>query len=136
MAAFDIFEIVVTGKGAHAAMPQLGIDPVVIGAQIVTALQTIASRRTAPIDTVVVSVTQFHAGDTWNVIPETAVIRGTVRTFRKETQDQLEQDLERLARGICDSQGATMTPRSERRYPALRSDEHTAELQSLMRLSY
>src|SRR3546814_12350585 len=65
MAAFDIFEIVVTGKGAHAAMPQLGIDPVVIGAQIVTALQTIASRRTAPIDTVVVSVTQFHAGATW-----------------------------------------------------------------------
>ncbi|HEY9536248.1 MAG TPA: M20 aminoacylase family protein [Kiloniellaceae bacterium] len=123
MAAFDIFEIVVTGKGAHAAMPQLGIDPVVIGAQIVTALQTIASRRTAPIDTVVVSVTQFHAGDTWNVIPETAVIRGTVRTFRKETQDQLEQDLERIARGICDSQGATMTLRYERRYPALVNSE-------------
>src|SRR3546814_14210964 len=100
-------------------MPKLGIDPVVIGAQIVTALQTIASRRTAPIDTVVVSVTQFHAGDTWNVIPETAVIRGTVRTFRKETQDQLEQDLERIARGICDSQGATMTLRYEPRYQAL-----------------
>ena len=119
MAAFDIFEIVVTGKGTHAAMPQLGIDPIVTGAQIVTALQTIASRRTAPIDTVVVSVTQFHAGDTWNVIPETAVIRGTVRSFKKETQDQMERDLERIARSLCESQGATMTLRYERRYPAL-----------------
>jgi hippurate hydrolase len=119
MAAFDIFEIVVTGKGTHAAMPQLGIDPVVTGAQIVTALQTIASRRTAPLDSVVVSVTQFHAGDTWNVIPETAVIRGTVRSFNKQTQDRMERDLERIARGICESQGATMTLRYERRYPAL-----------------
>jgi hippurate hydrolase len=123
MAAFDIFEIVVTGKGTHAAMPQLGIDPVVTGAQIVTALQTIASRRTAPIDTVVVSVTQFHAGDTWNVIPETAVIRGTVRSFNKQTQDRMERDLERIARGICESQGATMTLRYERRYPALVNTE-------------
>jgi hippurate hydrolase len=123
MAAFDIFEIVVTGKGTHAAMPQLGIDPVVTGAQIVTALQTIASRRTAPLDSVVVSVTQFHAGDTWNVIPETAVIRGTVRSFNKQTQDRMERDLERIARGICESQGATMTLRYERRYPALVNTE-------------
>ena len=119
MAAFDIFEIVVTGKGTHAAMPQLGIDPVVTGAQIVTALQTIASRRVAPLDAVVVSVTQFHAGDTWNVIPETAVIRGTVRSFRKDTQDRMEQDIERIARATCEAQGATMTLRYERRYPAL-----------------
>jgi amidohydrolase len=123
MAAFDIFEIVITGKGTHAAMPQLGIDPVVTGAQIVTALQTIASRRTAPLDPVVVSVTQFHAGDTWNVIPETAVIRGTVRSFRKDTQDRMERDLERIARSICESQGATMTLRYERRYPALVNSE-------------
>jgi hippurate hydrolase len=123
MAAFDIFEIVVTGKGTHAAMPQLGIDPIVTGAQIVSALQTIASRRTAPIDTVVVSVTQFHAGDTWNVIPETAVIRGTVRSFNKAIQDQMERDIERMSRAICESQGATMTLRYERRYPALVNTE-------------
>ncbi len=119
MAAFDIFEIVITGKGAHAAMPQLGIDPIVTGAQIVGALQTVASRRVEPLDPVVVSVTQFHAGDTWNVIPETAVIRGTVRTFKKETQVQIECDIERIARTLCESQGATMTLRYERRYPAL-----------------
>ncbi|MGD1877479.1 MAG: M20 aminoacylase family protein [Kiloniellaceae bacterium] len=123
MAAFDIFEIVVTGKGTHAAMPQLGIDPIVTGAQIVSSLQTIASRRTAPLDAVVVSVTQFHAGDTWNVIPETAVIRGTVRSFKKETQDRMEADIERMARAICESQGATMTLRYERRYPALVNTE-------------
>jgi hippurate hydrolase len=128
MAAFDIFEIVVTGKGTHAAMPQLGIDPVVTGAQIVTALQTIASRRTAPLDSVVVSVTQFHAGDTWNVIPETAVIRGTVRSFNKQTQDRMERDLERIARGICESQGATMTLRYERRYPALVNTEAETDI--------
>ncbi len=119
MAAFDIFEIVITGKGTHAAMPQLGIDPIVTGAQIVAALQTVASRRVEPLDPVVVSVTQFHAGDTWNVIPETAVIRGTVRTFKKETQVQIESDVERIARTLCESQGATMTLRYERRYPAL-----------------
>jgi len=128
MAAFDIFEIVITGKGTHAAMPQLGIDPVVTGAQIVTALQTIASRRTAPLDAVVVSVTQFHAGDTWNVIPETAVIRGTVRSFKKETQDQMERDIDRMARAICESQGATMTLRYERRYPALVNTEAETEI--------
>ena len=128
MAAFDIFEIVITGKGTHAAMPQLGVDPVVTGAQLVTALQTIASRRTEPLDSVVVSVTQFHAGDTWNVIPETAVIRGTVRSFKKQTQDQIERDIDRMARGICESQGAHMTLRYERRYPALVNSEAETEI--------
>jgi hippurate hydrolase len=128
MAAFDIFEIVVTGKGTHAAMPQLGIDPVVTGAQIVTALQTIASRRVAPLDSVVVSVTQFHAGDTWNVIPETAVIRGTVRSFRKDTQDRMQRDIERIARATCEAQGATMTLRYERRYPALVNSEAETDI--------
>jgi hippurate hydrolase len=128
MAAFDIFEIVITGKGTHAAMPQLGIDPVVTGAQIVTALQTIASRRVAPLDSVVVSVTQFHAGDTWNVIPETAVIRGTVRSFRKDTQDRMQRDIERIARATCEAQGATMTLRYERRYPALVNSEAETDI--------
>jgi hippurate hydrolase len=128
MAAFDIFEIVITGKGTHAAMPQLGIDPVVTGAQIVTALQTIASRRVAPLDSVVDSVTQVHAGDTWNVIPETAVIRGTVRSFRKDTQDRMQRDIERIARATCEAQGATMTLRYERRYPALVNSEAETDI--------
>ena len=119
MAAFDIFEVTVDGVGAHAAMPHLGVDAVVITAQIVTALQTIASRRVDPLESLVVSVTQFHAGDTWNVIPQQAVIRGTVRSFKAEVQAQAEADIRRIAQGICEAQGATMSMRYERRYPAV-----------------
>lgn len=128
MAAFDIFEITITGKGAHAAMPHLGVDPVVTGAQLVSALQTIASRRSDPLDPVVLSVTQFHAGDTWNVIPETAVIRGTVRTFRKETQNQIEGDIARIGESVCAAQGASMALRYERRYPALVNSEAETDI--------
>ena len=123
MAAFDIFEITVTGKGTHAAMPHLGIDPVVVAAQIVAALQTIAGRRTDPIDTVVVSVTQVHAGDTWNVIPEAAVLRGTARSFKSELSEQIEADIRRLAEGIATANGASAAVRYERRYPALINTE-------------
>ncbi len=118
MAAFDIFEIVVTGKGAHGAMPHQGIDPVVIAAQIITALQTIPSRRTDPIESLVVSVTQVHAGDTWNVIPEQVTLRGTVRSFKEAVQSQAQEDIEALARNIAAGYGATIEFMYERRYPA------------------
>ena len=118
MAAFDIFEITVTGIGCHAAMPHRGIDPVVVGAEIVSALQTIASRTVSPLDAAVVSVTQFHAGDTWNVIPEEAVLRGTTRTFKAEIQDQVEARVKQIAEGIAMTHGCTAAVRYERRYPA------------------
>jgi len=117
MAAFDIFEIVVRGKGAHAAMPHTGIDPVVTAAQIVTGLQTIASRNTHPVDAAVVSVTQIHAGDTWNVIPAEVVLRGTTRSFRPEVRDNIERTIPRIARSIAEAYGATVSVRYERRYP-------------------
>ncbi|WP_282607313.1 M20 aminoacylase family protein [Pelagibius sp. Alg239-R121] len=119
MAAFDIFEVTVEGVGAHAAMPHLGVDAILVTSQIVTALQSIASRRVDPLESVVVSVTQVHAGDTWNVIPQEAVIRGTVRSFNADIQAQTEVDIERIAKGICESQGASMKMRYERRYPAV-----------------
>ena len=119
MASFDIFEITVTGVGAHAAMPHLGVDPIVTASQVVTALQTIASRSNEPIDPVVVTVTQFHAGDTWNVIPQTAVLRGTVRCFQETTRTRVEREIKRIAEGTCAAQGANMEMRYERRYPAL-----------------
>ncbi len=128
MAAFDTFEMTVRGRGAHGAMPQHGIDPIIVASQIVVALQTIASRRTTPIDTVTVSVTQFHAGDTWNVIPETAVIRGTTRSFNGEVQDQIEADMTRIAEGICASQGARVTIDYQRRYPALVNSGRESEV--------
>jgi hippurate hydrolase len=117
MAAYDVFEIVVTGKGSHAAMPHQGIDTVVVASQIVSALQTISSRNTSPLDSVVVSVTQIHGGDTWNVIPEQVTLRGTTRSFRVEVQDRIEPSIRRVADGICAAMGATMTMRYERRYP-------------------
>ena len=123
MAAFNIFEITVTGKGSHAAMPYQGIDPVVVASQIVTALQTIVSRRVDPIDTAVLSVTQFHAGDTWNVIPNEAVLRGTTRAFKPEVADMIEADIRRLCDGIAGAHGAEAQVRYETRYPALVNSE-------------
>jgi amidohydrolase len=118
MAAFDVFEITIKGRGTHAANPHSGIDPIVVGSQLVSALQTIASRETDPLDQIVVSVTQFHAGDTWNVIPETANLRGTVRTFREATQARAEKSLARIAAGVAAAHGAQAEVRYERRYPA------------------
>ncbi|MEA2783346.1 MAG: hypothetical protein QOK29_4890 [Rhodospirillaceae bacterium] len=117
MASSDLFEIIVTGKGAHAAMPHLGTDPVVAASQIVTALQTIASRQASPLDSVVVTVTQFHAGDTWNVIPQQAVLRGTTRSFTDELRDMLEVSVRRVAETIAAAHGATAAVRYDRRYP-------------------
>src|SRR5216684_3985374 len=117
MAAFDIFEITVEGRGAHAAMPHLGVDPVVAAAQIVGGLKTIASRSIHPLDGAVVSVTQIHGGDTWNVIPDEVVLRGTTRSFDPAVRDAIEPAIRRIAEGVCASLGATMTMRYERRYP-------------------
>ncbi|MDJ0949009.1 MAG: M20 aminoacylase family protein [Alphaproteobacteria bacterium] len=117
MAAFDIFEMTITGNGSHAAMPHQGIDPVVAAAQVITALQTIASRQTDPLDAVVVSVTQIHAGDTWNVTPDDVLLRGTTRSFRPEVQDEIEPAIRRIAAGVCQGLGCTMELRYERRYP-------------------
>jgi hippurate hydrolase len=118
MAAFDIFEITVKGRGAHAAMPHLAVDPVVAAAQLISALQTIASRNVHPLESTVVSVTQIHGGDTWNVIPEIVVLRGTTRSFSPAVRDQIEPAIRRIADGICRAGGTQMELRYERRYPA------------------
>lgn len=118
MASYDIFELTLSGKGTHAAMPHLGSDVIVAGTQIVNAWQTIPSRNTHPVDAAVVSVTQFHAGDTWNVIPATAVLRGTTRTFRAEVQDMVERRMRDLAGAIAGAMGVEASFRYERRYPS------------------
>jgi amidohydrolase len=122
MAGYDIFEIVVEGYGTHAARPNQGVDPVVVQAQIVLGLQTIASRNVNPVDSVVVSITQVHGGDTWNVIPPRVVLRGTVRSFKREVQDQTEERMRALAESIAAAHGATATIRYERRYPPTVND--------------
>ncbi len=128
MAGFDIFEITIHGYGGHAARPHTTVDPIIVQAQIVSALQTIASRSTDPLDSVVVSVTQVHGGDTWNVIPEKVVLRGTVRAFRTEVQDRTEAKMAHLCRSIADAYEARVDVRYERRYPPLHNDAHHIEL--------
>jgi len=114
MAAVDAFTVTVSGKGAHAAMPHLGVDPVVCVAHIVTALQTIASRGTDPFSQVVVSVTQIHAGTAFNIIPGTAVMNGTVRVFDPTLWEELPGRFERIVRGVCDAHGCRAEIQYER----------------------
>jgi len=128
MASFDIFEIGIEGKGAHGAMPHLGNDPVVIAAQMVGAFQTIASRNTHPLESAVISVTQIHGGDTWNVIPGSVVLRGTTRSFKPEVQDLIERRMREIAEGISAAFGARMTWRYERRYPSTVNSAEETEL--------
>ena len=128
MAAADNFEIIITGKGGHGALPHACIDPVAIGAEIVGALQTIASRTTHPVDAVVVSVTNFHAGEDFGIIPETAHLRGTVRTFRPEVQDHAEVAISRISEGICAAHGATAEVIYIRRYPPTVNDGNQAKI--------
>ena len=117
MASFDIFEVEVTGRGSHAALPHAGIDPVVAASALVQALQSITSRNVDPIESAVVSVTQIHAGDTWNVIPDAAVLRGTTRAFRPEVQDLIERRLRDICSGVAATYGTQVKVRYERRYP-------------------
>jgi amidohydrolase len=107
MAAVDEFTVTVTGKGAHAAMPHFGVDPVVCAAHIVTALQSIASREVSPLLEVVVSVTQFHAGSAFNIIPESAWLNGTCRVFDDEVWKSLPGRFERIVEGVARTFGCT-----------------------------
>ncbi|MCP5246027.1 MAG: amidohydrolase [Burkholderiales bacterium] len=103
MASFDCFEINLVGQGTHAAMPHLGNDTLVAAAHLVTLLQTIVSRQIDPAEAAVVSITQIHGGDTWNALPDSAVIRGTFRCFKNTIRAQLEQKIDHLARTVADS---------------------------------
>ena len=101
MAGGAYFDITVTGRGAHGARPESGIDPVLVASHITTALQSIVSRKVRPLDTAVLSVTQIHAGDAYNVIPEQAFMRGTVRAFSSETMMLIEQHIRGIASGVA-----------------------------------
>jgi amidohydrolase len=117
MAGADRFEITIDGVGGHAAMPHQAIDTVMAGAALVQALQTLVSRNTDPQDAVVVSVTRFHAGNADNVLPEQAVLGGTVRCFRPELQDQIEEGMRRVCNGIETTYRVRVGLRFERGYP-------------------
>ncbi len=118
MACADQFDIALRGHGAHAAMPQQGRDPLVAGAALVQALQTVVSRSLDPLDAAVLSVTRFLAGgEAYNVIPGEARIGGTVRAFRPEVEDAIEAAMERLCAGIAAAHGVQASLDYRRGYP-------------------
>ena len=125
MASSNEFEIVITGKGAHAAMPHNGVDPIMAAVAIAQNLQTLITRNKKPIATAVLSITQIHAGDAYNIIPNEAVLRGTVRTFATDVLDAIETGMGRIVTGTAVAFGADATLRFERNYPP--TVNHAAE---------
>lgn len=116
-ASTDEFVITLTGRGGHAAYPHTGTDTIVAGANLVTSLQTIASRNTNPLESLVVSVTKFQAGTAMNVLPEQAVISGTIRTLKNELRDLAEKRLTEIAHGIAATYGMSAEIHYKRNYP-------------------
>jgi len=128
MAAADRFHMIIRGKGGHGAKPQDSVDPIVIGAQIVTALQTLVARVIDPTEEAVVTVGTFQSGLAFNVIPDTAELGGTVRTFNAKNRDLLEERIGTLARGISTAMGGAVDYTYTRGYPATVNDPEMTEL--------
>jgi amidohydrolase len=128
MAAVGFFDIVVTGLGSHGASPHQGIDPIVVSAQIIGALQTIVSRSIEPIEGGVVSIGSISGGDAYNILPERVVMKGTARWYRPEVGDQIEAGMLRLVKGIAESFGASAEVRFFRHAPATVNDAEATAL--------
>ena len=127
MAGGAFFDIDVTGRGAHGARPESGIDSVLVAAHIATALQSIVSRNVRPVETAVVSVTQIHAGDAYNVIPQTARLSGTVRAFSNEVMEMIGRNMARIADGIAAGFGAAANTDFRTIFPPLVNNPAEAE---------
>jgi len=128
MAAFDIFNLKVIGRGGHAAMPQTTVDPIIVGAKIIDAFQAIISRSIDPQEPSVLSVTQFHGGDAYNVIPNQVEIKGCTRCFSPNVQKKLEDEMRQISESICKAYGADCEFHYEHRYPATINSEEEANL--------
>ena len=124
-ASSNEFHITVRGKGCHGAMPHLGIDPVPVACQLVQAYQTILTRNLRPVETGVISVTMIQAGEATNVIPDSVVMQGTVRTFTTDALDLIENRMRELTHHLCAAHGAEATFEFSRNYPP--TVNHTAE---------
>jgi amidohydrolase len=127
-ASADEFIIRIQGKGGHGAVPHTAVDPIIIAMQLGTALQTVVSRRVDPMASAVVSVCTIHAGTASNIIPDTAELTGTVRTFTPETRDLAQAEVTRIAEGIAASMGGQAKVTYKRGYPPTVNDDTMAEL--------
>ena len=123
MAGGALFDIIVRGNGSHGARPESGIDPVIISAHIATAAQTIVSRNANPQEMAVLSITQIQSGDAYNVIPHTAHMKGTARTFSNEIMSLLEKNLTKMAKSIAEGMGASAEVDFRVTFPPLINDK-------------
>ena len=128
MASVDRFEIDIIGVGGHAGIPNKVVDPIVIGSQIVSSIQSIVSRSLSPFNNAVISITRFTSGNTWNVIPEKAELEGTVRTFQKDVRKIVPELMERTAKGIAEGLGAKINFRWYPYIPSVNNDERFLNL--------
>jgi len=128
MAATSEFEICIQGRGAHAAMPDLGVDPIFVAVQIAQGLQALVTRVKRPMDRAVLSITMIHAGEATNIIPDTATISGTVRTFDDAVTDLMEQGMRRIVQATAQAHEAQAQLRFERSYPPTVNHEREAQL--------
>ncbi len=128
MAAVECFDCVIQGKGGHGAIPQQTVDSVVVGSQVVNALQAIVARNVNPIDSAVVTVGEFHAGTAHNVIADSAKMSGTVRYFNPLYKGYFGKRMEQVIKGVCDSQGATYNLHYWELYPPVINDGAIADL--------
>ncbi len=127
MAAADTFRFVVHGRGGHAAKPNETVDPVLVAAHLVLALQALVSRETDPVDQSVISVTSVHGGTAFNIIPESVELKGTLRTFDASTRDRLKRRLHEVADGVAATFGARATPEWTDGSPAVVNDAAATE---------
>lgn len=133
MAASEVFKIQLTGKGGHGAVPNLTIDPVLAAAQIISALQSIVSRNVSPLKTAVVSVTSVHSGDAFNVIPNQATLKGTIRTFESAVREVVLARFRQIVEGVALAMGCQVTIEIESITPAVINDPMvTSRVQSVI----
>jgi hippurate hydrolase len=130
MAAADRFEITVEGRGGHAAQPHKCVDTLLVAAHVVTALQSIVSRNVDPLDAAVLSVCAFKAGETFNVIPQTATLLGTVRTLKADVQDEMESRIKAVTTSVAEAFGAQATVEYRRGYPVTSNHPDQTEFMS------
>jgi amidohydrolase len=128
MASVDRFEIEVIGKGGHAGIPEAAVDPVVVSSAIVGALQSLVSRNVSPHHNAVVSVCKLQAGSSWNVIPDTAVLEGTVRTFQAEARDRIPGLMKRVVEHVAEGYGAKVKFNWFSMLPAVNNDSAMVEI--------
>jgi amidohydrolase len=133
MAATDALDIKIEGLGGHAARPHICIDSVLVGAQVINALQSIVSRSVDPLESAVISICEFHAGNARNVIPQTAVLRGTIRTLTPEVRKLVEQRVREVVAGVAQMTGAKIDLVYERGYPV--TVNHAAQTEFATRVA-